>query len=77
MYRLANRIFWFVCRFLLRLRYRVQVSGHEQLQQLSGPTLVMPNHPGYVDPALVLSHIRLKDPLRPLAFAGTFRSTFL
>jgi long-chain-fatty-acid--[acyl-carrier-protein] ligase len=76
-YRLANRIFWFVCRFLLRLRYRVQLSGHEKLRELDGATLVMPNHPGYVDPALVLSHIRLKNPLRPLVFEGSYRITIL
>jgi long-chain-fatty-acid--[acyl-carrier-protein] ligase len=46
-------------------------------QQLDGPTLVLPNHPGYIDPALVLSHIRLKKPLRPLVFAGMYRNMLL
>ncbi len=58
---------------LLRLRYRVTVEGAEQLKGLKGPTLVLPNHPAYVDPALVLSHVRLTRPLRPLVFSGTYR----
>jgi long-chain-fatty-acid--[acyl-carrier-protein] ligase len=34
----------------------------------------MPNHPGYIDPALVLAHVQLREPLRPLVYAGTFRN---
>ena len=44
-------------RWLLRLRYRVRVIGLEKLQSLDGPTLVMPNHPAYIDPPLVLMHV--------------------
>lgn len=68
-----NRLFWAICRILLSFRYRVKVSGGEQLRQLTGPTLVIPNHPAYVDPPLVSSHIRLHKPLRPLVFSGTYR----
>lgn len=70
---LLNRIFWFVTKFCLRLRYRVSMDGREQLRSLTGPTLVLPNHPGYIDPAIILSHVRLHQPLRPLVFAGTYR----
>ncbi len=74
---LLNRIFWFVARLFLHFRYRVRLHGAEQLRQLSGPTLVLPNHPGYIDPAIVLSHVRLHQPLRPLVFAGTYRMAML
>ena len=67
------RLFWAVCRFLLRFRYRVKVSGAEALKGLKGATLVLPNHPGYIDPPLVSSHIRLHKRLRPMVFAGTAR----
>ncbi len=70
---LINRIYWGVCSILLSFRYRVTVSGGEQLKSLRGPTLVIPNHPAYVDPPLVSSHIRLHKPLRPLVFSGTYR----
>lgn len=73
MKRLLNRLFWAVCRFLLGFRYRTTVVGLEKLEALQGATLVIPNHPAYIDPPLVSSHIRLHQPLRPLVFSGTFR----
>ncbi len=68
-----NRCFWNCCRWMLRFRYRVRVEGAENLSDLEGPTLVLPNHPAYVDPPLVSSQIRLHQPLRPLVFSGTYR----
>lgn len=72
-----NRVFWAFCRLLLSFRYRTKVSGLEQLKSLTGPTLVIPNHPAYIDPPLVSSHIRLHKPLRPLVFSGTYRMAAL
>lgn len=74
---LVNHLFWAVCRLLLGFRYRVKVLGAEQLRSLSGPTLVLPNHPAYIDPPLVSSHIRLTKPLRPMVFSGTYRILLL
>ncbi len=70
---LLNRLFWSISGLLLRLRYRVIVEGGEDLAALHGPTIVLPNHPGYVDPPLVLSHLRLGRSLRPLVFSGIYR----
>ena len=70
---LLNRIFWTIAGFFLRLRYRVTVEGAEGLSSLQGPTLILPNHPAYVDPPLVLSHLRLGRSLRPLVFSGIYR----
>ncbi len=70
---LLNRLFWTISGILLRLRYRVTVEGAEGLSALQGPTLVLPNHPAYVDPPLVLSHVRLGRALRPLVFSGIYR----
>ena len=61
MHRLMHKVYWTLCRWLLALRYRVHVSGLEKLQSLEGPTLVIPNHPAYVDPAIILAHVRLKS----------------
>ena len=77
MQRLFQRFFWWVARCLLRLRYRVEVRGGDELRKLEGPTIVMPNHPGYIDPPLVLSHLRLRDPIRPLVYSGTYRNPVL
>ena len=70
-------LFWGLIRYVLRLRYRVQVIGAEQLRTVTGPTLVMPNHPAYIDPPLLLSHVRLGRPLRPIVYAGIFRRPLL
>jgi acyl-CoA synthetase (AMP-forming)/AMP-acid ligase II/1-acyl-sn-glycerol-3-phosphate acyltransferase/acyl carrier protein len=75
--RLLNQFFWLIMRVLLSCRYRVRTRGSEPLRRLSGPVLVLPNHPGYVDPLLVLSHCRLADPLRPIVFSGTYRKPLL
>ena len=73
MQSILYKIYWTLFRWLLALRYRVRVSGLDKLRALDGPTLVMPNHPAYVDPAIVLSHVRLQQPLRPIVYAGTYR----
>ncbi|MFC1758704.1 lysophospholipid acyltransferase family protein [Planctomycetota bacterium] len=72
-------LFWACVRWLLRRRYRVRMNGVEpkQLHRLTGPILVLPNHPAYIDPAIVLSHLQVGRNLRPLVFAGTFRRWFL
>ncbi len=67
---------WFQ-RSVLGLRYRVRVEGLEKVRDLSGPTLVMPNHPAYIDPPLVVSHIVLRERVRPLVTASMYRHPVL
>lgn len=74
---LINYLFWVVSRFFLSFRYRVHLEGADALKKLSGPTLVLPNHPALIDPPLVSSHIQLHKPLRPLVNSGTFRTKVL
>jgi len=69
----TDRIFWGVVRALLRLRYRVTTDGMAAVKDLRGPTLVLPNHPAYVDPPTVLAHVPLAAALRPLVYSGTYR----
>ncbi|MFI4876705.1 MAG: AMP-binding protein, partial [Blastopirellula sp. JB062] len=71
---LLQKIMWALLRFCLRFRYRTEVRGLDRLRDLKGPVLVLPNHPAYVDPPLVLSHLRFGRSLRPLVFADTYRS---
>ena len=68
-----DRLFWALARPLLSLRYRVRTTGFEAARRLTGPVLVLPNHPAYVDPPTLLSHARLPMPLRPLVFSGVYR----
>ena len=37
----------------------------------------MPNHPAYIDPPLLLSHIRLHGPIRPIVYGGMYRRAIL
>jgi len=74
---LLNRLFWSLAWLVLRLRYRVSHDGFAALKDLRGPVLVLPNHPGFIDPPIVLSHVGLRQPLRPLVYTGTYRVPFL
>ncbi|MHC2070714.1 AMP-binding protein [Bremerella sp. T1] len=67
-------LLYFCLRRLLHRRYQVEVKGLEKLEALDGPILVWPNHPAYVDPPIVLSHLRFGKSLRPLVFTDTYRS---
>ncbi len=70
-----RELFWLWVRSMLLLRYKVTVTGLEKLANLHGPTLVMPNHPGYIDPAIVSSQLARVQLVRPLVYSGTYRST--
>lgn len=70
-------LFWNFCWLLSLLRYRVRIVGSEKLRGLRGPTLVMPNHPGYIDPPLLLCHMRLPGGIRPIVYAGNYRNPVL
>ncbi len=64
-------------RCILSLRYRVQLEGLEQINALTGATLVLPNHPAYIDPLLLITRLSLYRPLRPLVYSGTYRMKLL
>jgi long-chain-fatty-acid--[acyl-carrier-protein] ligase len=74
----ALRLFlWCIARFVLGLRYRIRLHGVEQVRSLEGPILVLPNHPAYIDPAIVLTMMfRIFHP-RPLLFEGNFKNPLL
>jgi long-chain-fatty-acid--[acyl-carrier-protein] ligase len=67
----------YIARSLVWLRYRVEVRGLDQLRKLSGPALVLPNHPGYIDPVLVMTRIGTEIPLRPLVISFMYQPPLL
>jgi len=67
----------YVCRPLVWLRYRVQIEGLDRVRQLRGPVLVLPNHPGHIDPVLVMTQLGAEIPLRPLVVSFMYRPIFL
>ena len=70
-------LLWLVGRLVLSLRYRVRVHGGEKLDGLKGPVLVLPNHPAYIDPPLVMMLLWRRLDLRPLLFGGNFNNPLL
>lgn len=67
----------YVCRPLVWLRYRVRIEGLDRLRELRGPVLVLPNHPGHIDPVLVMTQLGAEIPLRPLVVSFMYRPLFL
>jgi long-chain-fatty-acid--[acyl-carrier-protein] ligase len=74
---LLRYFFWALAKALLSLRYRVRVQGWEQLRDLKKPILLLPNHPGYIDPPLVITAFWPALKPRPLLYEGMFRNPVL
>jgi long-chain-fatty-acid--[acyl-carrier-protein] ligase len=70
-------LLWAWCVSVRSLRYRVRVHGREKLRGLSGPTLILPNHPAYLDPPIVLSVLWPSLRPRPMLYEGHFRHFLL
>src|SRR5215467_6418764 len=66
-------VFWGLLRLLLGARYRIRLHGKEQLRALKGSVLILPNHPGYIDPFLLFAALWPSLKMRPLVYSGTFR----
>jgi long-chain-fatty-acid--[acyl-carrier-protein] ligase len=69
--------FWLFSKCLLWLRYRVEVRGLDKLRGQEGPFLILPNHPGYIDPPIVLTALWPLLKPRPMLFADMFNNPFL
>jgi acyl-CoA synthetase (AMP-forming)/AMP-acid ligase II/1-acyl-sn-glycerol-3-phosphate acyltransferase/acyl carrier protein len=67
----------YVARPLTWLRYRVEIDGLDKLRDLRGPALVLPNHPGHIDPVLIMTNIGGAIPLRPLVVSFMYRPPLL
>src|SRR4051812_13067251 len=48
-------LLWNLARFVVWLRYRVRVHGADKVRPLEGPILLLPNHPAFIDPVIVLT----------------------
>ncbi len=74
---LLRYLLWFLTRCVLALRYRLRVHGREQLRGLKSPVLILPNHPGYIDPPLVLAALWPALKPRPMVYEGIYRNPLL
>jgi acyl-CoA synthetase (AMP-forming)/AMP-acid ligase II/1-acyl-sn-glycerol-3-phosphate acyltransferase/acyl carrier protein len=67
---------WAFLRWLLSLRYKVTVTGKGEVLQKPGPYLILPNHPAYMDPPNVLTHLWPAFRMRPLFLETNFTNPF-
>ena len=74
---IAQLFLRYVGRPLTRLRYRVEIDGLEKLRAIRGPALVLPNHPGHIDPVLVMTQLGGEIPLSPLVVSFMYRPFYL
>lgn len=68
---------WLLARLVVPLRYRIRVDGWERVRGPQGPVLLLPNHPGYIDPVLILTSFYGAFRPRPLLYEENFRSPVL
>ncbi len=69
---LVRHALWWLFRLFVPLRYRIRVRGLEHLNGLSPPILLLPNHPGLIDPVLVLTTFYGRLRPRAVLFEGNF-----
>ncbi len=66
-----------LARWFVSLRYRVHVHGREQIHGLKGPVIILPNHPGLIDPLLVLTVVWPALKPRPTVYEGNFTNPIM
>jgi len=74
---LARLFLRYIGRPLTWLRYRVEIDGLDKLRAVRGPAVVLPNHPGHIDPVLVMTHLGGEVALRPLVVSFMYRPPHL
>jgi long-chain-fatty-acid--[acyl-carrier-protein] ligase len=77
MLRMIQAVGCVLARLVLSLRYRIRLHGAESLRGLPAPVLILPNHPGYVDPPLVLATLFPYLHPRPMLYEAHFRNPVL
>lgn len=70
-------VIWALSRLLLSLRYRLRIHGRDELRDRRRPTLVLPNHPGYIDPPLIFAALWPTLKMRPMVYEDNFKNPFL
>jgi len=66
----------FLCllgRLALSLRYLIRIEGLETIRNLSHKTLILPNHPGLIDPVIIMAYLWPLLRPRPALYSEYFR----
>lgn len=65
-----------VFRFILARRYDITITGIEHLKK-DGSKMVMPNHPGLIDPVIIFSHLSEYIKLSPVVTETYYKKPIL
>ena len=68
---------WLPLRILLSLRYWITIRGKAEVFQRPGPYLILPNHPGYIDPPNLLVRLWPAFRMRPMLLETNFQNPLL
>ena len=71
-----ERIMLLVVKLLLKIRYRIEVTGLENIEG-NKKILFLPNHPAYIDPIIVMSIILGRFKPRPLSDESRIEKPFI
>lgn len=74
--RTFRAIFWAISRCVFSLRYRLRIEGLDKIRDIQ-QALILPNHPGYTDPALVFSHIACRLDARPMLLGSMMNNPLM
>jgi long-chain-fatty-acid--[acyl-carrier-protein] ligase len=77
MLRILRNIFWVPYWLIVGLRYRTRLHGEEQLRDLKGPVLILPNHPTRMDPSVVVTALWPYLHPRPVLYEGNFQNLLM
>lgn len=69
---IARYLFLYLTRFVISLRYKVEVHGWPEIRDLKSPILLLPNHPGLIDPVIVLATFYGRFRPRTVLYEGNF-----
>ena len=70
-------VVWAAVRVLVTLRYWVTLKGQTEVFKHPGPYLILPNHPGYMDPPNILVRLWPAFKMRPMFLETNFESPLL
>ena len=74
----VNDLVMLIGRMLLSLRYRVRLRGIEEITRKGRQgILFLPNHPGLIDPVIVVAHLYRRFRVRALADRGQIDRFFI
>lgn len=72
MVQIIRYLVWILARTVIPLRYRIRMEGWPPANELKKPVLLLPNHPGMVDPILILTMFYGALRPRTVLFEGNF-----